>query len=126
MHTAMHALLHPNLFKASLFASFQKVPLSLKAFFTTSSQPNRGRPAFCLALDGWQERTFFGNFHPETRHSHLKHSLIIGKKSGIKSHFLKSLLLEIRLVRYLKQSVGNFPGKHTANLPPFFTRKRRK
>jgi hypothetical protein len=35
--------------------------VSFKSFFMTSSHPRRGRPAFCLALDGWRKRAVFGN-----------------------------------------------------------------
>ena len=35
-------LLHPNIFKASLFTPSQEVPISLKSFFVTSSHPRQG------------------------------------------------------------------------------------
>ena len=43
-------LLHPNLFKASLFTPSQEFAISFKSFFTTFSNPNRGRTAFRLRL----------------------------------------------------------------------------
>nr|CAG4635294.1 EOG090X01LO [Artemia franciscana] len=46
----------------------------------TFSDPRRGRPAICLALDGWPKRTIFGNlpsFIHRTCPSRLKLSLII-------------------------------------------------
>jgi hypothetical protein len=37
----------------SLFTPSQEVPIYLKSFLATSSEPIRGRPPCCLALDGW-------------------------------------------------------------------------
>ena len=76
-------LLHPNLSKASLFKPSQEVPISFKYFFVTSFHPNRGRPAFWLALDGSPKRTMFGNlqsFIHRTSPSHHPFSCYILRK----------------------------------------------
>ena len=67
----------------------------------TSSHLNRGRPVFCLALNGWPRRTIFGilsSFVRRTCPSHLNLSFIIAVESGTEPHFLNSLLFEIRSV----------------------------
>ena len=94
-------LLHPNLFKASLFTPSQEVLISFQLFFMTSFHPRRGRPTFRLVLDGWPERTIFGNLSSLFRRtcpSHLNLSLIVALESGIESYFSYSLLFKIRSV----------------------------
>ena len=117
-------LLHLNLFKASLVTPSREIPISFYSFFMIFFRPRRGRPAFPLAIDGWPERTIFGNlssFNRRTCPSHLNLSFIIALKRRIKPHFSYSILYEIRSVRRVpEKSEGNFSGKHIANLHPFF------
>ena len=84
-------LLHPNLFKSSLFTLSQEAPISLKSFLMTSSHPRRGRAAFLLAPDGWPKRKIFGNLSPFVHRmcpTHLSLSFIIVLESRIEPHFL--------------------------------------
>jgi hypothetical protein len=49
-------LLHPNLFKASVFTLSQDVPISFKSFFMTSSHPRRGSVFFSHLRKVWKNR----------------------------------------------------------------------
>ena len=90
----------------------------------TSSDPNRERPAFCLALEGSPNRTIFGNlssFICRTCPNHLNLSLIIALESGIEPHFSYNLLFKTLSVSLMPRTIqNNFSGKHLANLHLLF------
>ena len=100
-NTATHALPPSQSIQSLLFYTLPEVPISFKSFFMTSSHPRRRRLAFRLALHGWPKRTIFGNlssFIHTMCPNHLSLSFSIAPESGIKLHFLYSLLFEIRSV----------------------------
>jgi len=100
--------------KASLFIPSQEVTISLESFFMTSSHPNRGRPAFCLALNGWLRRTIFCNLLPyihKTCPSLLNLSFVVALESEIEPYFSYSLLFETLSVWVPRTIRRQFSGK---------------
>ena len=77
-------LLHPKLFKASLFTPSEEVSISLKSFLTAFFHSIQERPAFRLALDGWLKRMTSGNLSSFIHRTWpLNLSFIIALESGI-------------------------------------------
>ena len=110
-NTATHALSPSQSIKVSLFKTSQTPHIFLNSFLTLFYHNIRGRPGFCLALDGSQTRTIFDNmsfFSCRTCSSHLNLSLIIALECGIEPNFSYSLLLGGDLKLVISRQYYNF------------------
>ena len=73
-----------------------------------SSHPNKRRPFFRLALDGWPTETIFGLLSYLIRitcPSHLNLSLITALERRIEPHFSHNQLLEILSVSWVPKTI---------------------